>query len=112
MKDDVLIKSNKYGITIYFNSDNSFEELLDDVKNKFQSAAKFFNHAKMAVEYEGRSFTEDEERQLTREIESAANIEYFVSLRKILLQNKSIKNYWTKALKLSMKGTDSSIKVH
>ena len=52
MKDDVLIKSNKYGITIYFNSDNSFEELLDDVKNKFQSAAKFFNHAKMAVEYD------------------------------------------------------------
>ena len=50
MKDDVLIKSNKYGITIYFNSDNSFEELLDDVKNKFQSAAKFFNHAKMAVD--------------------------------------------------------------
>lgn len=45
-EDDVLIKSNKYGITIYFNSDNSFEELLDDVKNKFQSAAKFFNHAK------------------------------------------------------------------
>lgn len=72
MKDDVLIKSNKYGITIYFNSDNSFEELLDDVKNKFQSAAKFFNHAKMAVEYEGRSFTEEEERQLTRAIESAA----------------------------------------
>ena len=105
MKDDVLIKSNKYGITIYFNSDNSFEELLDDVKNKFQSAAKFFNHAKMAVEYEGRSFTEEEERQLTRAIESAAGIE-------ILLQNKSIKNYWTKALKLSMKGTDSSIKVH
>ena len=50
MKDDVLIKSNKYGITIYFNSDNSFEELLDDVKNKFQSAAKFFNHAKMAAD--------------------------------------------------------------
>ena len=85
MKDDVLIKSNKYGITIYFNSDNSFEELLDDVKNKFQSAAKL-NQLPIS--------------------------KYFVSLRKILLQNKSIKNYWTKALKLSMKGTDSSIKVH
>ena len=35
MKDDVLIKSNKYGITIYFNSDNSFEELLDDVKKHY-----------------------------------------------------------------------------
>ena len=82
MKDDVLIKSNKYGITIYFNSDNSFEELLDDVKNKFQSAAKFFNHAKMAVEYEGRSFTEDEERQLTRAIESAAGIEILCIIEK------------------------------
>ena len=68
MKDQVLIKSNKYGITIYFDSDSSFEELLEVVKKKFQSASRFFAHAKMAVEYEGRSFTEDEERQLTREI--------------------------------------------
>ena len=71
MKDDVLIKSNKYGITIYFNSDNSFEEL----------------------------------NQLPV-------LKYYALLKRILLQNKSIKNYWTKALKLSMKGTDSSIKVH
>ena len=106
MKDDVLIKSNKYGITIYFNSDNSFEELLDDVKNKFQSAAKFFNHAKMAVEYEGRSFTEEER------LNQLPVLKYYALLKRILLQNKSIKNYWTKALKLSMKGTDSSIKVH
>lgn len=32
MKDQVLIKSNKYGITIYFDSDISFEELLEVVK--------------------------------------------------------------------------------
>ena len=56
MKDQVLIKSNKYGITIYFDSDSSFEELLEVVKKKFQSASRFFAHAKMAVEYEGRSF--------------------------------------------------------
>ena len=36
----------------------------------------------MAVEYEGRSFTEDEERQLTREIESAANIEILCIIEK------------------------------
>ena len=82
MKDQVLIKSNKYGITIYFDSDSSFEELLEVVKKKFQSASRFFAHAKMAVEYEGRSFTEDEERQLTREIESAANIEILCIIEK------------------------------
>ena len=82
MKDQVLIKSNKYGITIYFDSDSSFEELLEVVKKKFQSSSRFFAHAKMAVEYEGRSFTEDEERQLTREIESAANIEILCIIEK------------------------------
>ena len=41
MKDQVLIKSNKYGITIYFDSDSSFEELLEVVKKKFQSASRF-----------------------------------------------------------------------
>ena len=41
MKDQVLIKSNKYGITIYFDSDISFEELLEVVKKKFQSASRF-----------------------------------------------------------------------
>ena len=82
MKDQVLIKSNKYGITIYFGSDSSFEELLEVVKKKFQSASRFFAHAKMAVEYKGRSFTEDEEWQLTREIESAANIEILCIIEK------------------------------
>ena len=51
-------------------------------KKKFQSASRFFAHAKMAVEYEGRSFTEDEERQLTRAIESAAGIEILCIIEK------------------------------
>ena len=103
MKDQVLIKSNKYGITIYFDSDSSFEELLEVVKKKFQSASRFFAHAKMAVEYEGRSFTEDEERQLTREIESAANIEILCIIEKNTVTEQVHKKCWTKALKPSMK---------
>lgn len=82
MKDKVLIKSNKYGITIYFNSDSSFEELLEAVEAKFQAASRFFAHAQMSVEYEGRSFTEEEERQLTRVIESAAEIEILCIIEK------------------------------
>ena len=51
MKDPVLIKSNKYGITIYFDPDMPYEELLPEVKEKFESSAHFFNHADMAVEF-------------------------------------------------------------
>ena len=49
MKDPVLIKSNKYGITIYFDPDMPYEELLPEVREKFESSAHFFNHADMAV---------------------------------------------------------------
>ena len=95
------------------NSDSSFEELLEVVKKKFQSASRFFAHAKMAVEYEGRSFTEDEERQLTREIESAANIEILCIIEKnTVTEQVHKKNAGRKALKPSMKKTGSSIRVH
>ena len=33
MKDPVLIKSNKYGITIYFDPDMPYEELLPEVRD-------------------------------------------------------------------------------
>ena len=82
MKDSVLIKSNKYGITIYFNPDHPFEKLLEDVSGKFKAATKFFNHAKMIVEYEGRSFTKEEEQQLTETIESAADIKILCIIEK------------------------------
>ena len=75
MKDPVLFKSNKYGITIYFDSDMPFDDLLAETKSKFESSAHFFNHADMAVEYEGRTFTEDEERRMTETIQDAANIQ-------------------------------------
>lgn len=74
MKDPVLIKSNRYGITIFFDSDMPFEELTKEVKKKFESSAHFFEHAEMAVEYEGRTFTEEEERQMTEVIQDAADI--------------------------------------
>ena len=69
MKDPVLIKSNKYGITIYFDPDMPYEELLPEVREKFESSAHFFNHADMAVEFEGRTFTEEEEQRMAEVIQ-------------------------------------------
>lgn len=75
MKDPVLIKSNKYGITIYFDSDMPFDELLEETQKKFESSVHFFHHADMAIEYEGRAFTEEEERRMTDVIQDAADIQ-------------------------------------
>ena len=82
MKDPVLIKSNKYGITIRLDGEMPYRDLLPEVKTRFESAAHFFNNAQMAVEFEGRTFTEDEERLLIETIEDAAGIHILCVIEK------------------------------
>ena len=82
MKDPVLIKSNKYGITIYLDPDMPYEELLPEVREKFESSAHFFNHADMAVEFEGRTFTEEEEQRMAEVIQDAAKIRILCIIEK------------------------------
>ena len=52
VKDPVLIKSNRYGITIYFDSDMPFEELTKEVKNKLKDTEKEIEQAKSDIHYE------------------------------------------------------------
>lgn len=82
MKDPVLIKSNRYGITLYFDPDIPYRELLPAVRAKFEASAHFFNHAEMAVEFAGRTFTKDEEREIAKAIEDAAKIQILCIIEK------------------------------
>ena len=74
MKDPVLIKSNRYGICIYFDPDLPFQDLLLAAVDKFSASAAFFDHARMAVQFEGRTFTKEEQQRMTSAIEEAAKI--------------------------------------
>lgn len=74
MKDSVLIKSNKYGITILSDSETPFERLLTETEEKFRSAEHFFNHADMVVELKGRTFTEEEAARMVETVQAAAKI--------------------------------------
>ena len=82
MKDPVLIKSNRYGITIYFDPDMPYEELLLEVQKKFESSAHFFGHADMAVEFEGRTFTKEAEQLMAEVIQDAAKIQILCIIEK------------------------------
>ena len=82
VKEPVLIKSNRYGITIYFDPDMPYEELLLEVRKKFKSSAHFFDHADMAVEFEGRTFTKEEEQLMAETIEDAAGIQILCIVEK------------------------------
>jgi septum site-determining protein MinC len=82
VKEPVLIKSNRYGITIYFDPDMPYEELLEEVRRKFKSSAHFFDHADMAVEFEGRTFTKEEEQLMAETIQDAAGIQILCIVEK------------------------------
>ncbi len=60
----VIIKSNKYGLVVRLDKDLAFPDLLEAVAEKFRSSEKFFRGASMAVTFQGRVLTNDQENRL------------------------------------------------
>lgn len=68
MKDPVLIKSNRYGMTLRFDPELPFDLLRERVHEKLHAFTHFFNHACMVVTFEGRTFTKEEEQAMAETI--------------------------------------------
>ena len=74
MKQPVVIKANNFGLLIILDPDLEFEALLNAVGEKFKESAKFFNAADMAVAFEGRKLTDEEEGDIIRTITCNSSI--------------------------------------
>ena len=66
MSQSVMIKSNKYGINLVLDPNIPFVELLKDVIEKFKASEKFFKNAELAISFEGRKLSEEEENRIRR----------------------------------------------
>ena len=73
MSQAVVIKSNKYGINLVLDKTMAFQELLTAIKEKFQESEKFFKNAKMAISFEGRTLTQEEEYQIIEHVKDHFN---------------------------------------
>ena len=72
MKDAVVIKGNKAGMTVYLEKDLDFDEVLQAIAKKFKATAKFWGAAQMTLTLEGRDLTPEEEyRVAEREVDGA-----------------------------------------
>lgn len=74
-KHAVVIKSNKYGITIFLDPQLPFEELKQKVAEKFQASADFFGSVQMAVSLEGRVLSEEEQWEVLETITENSQIQ-------------------------------------
>lgn len=74
MSQTVIIKSNKYGINLKLDDTISFEQLLTDIIAKFKDADGFFKDAKMAISFEGRELTSEEEHRIVEAITNNSSV--------------------------------------
>lgn len=93
----VIIKSNKYGLVIRLDEKLPFPELLEAVGLKFRQSADFFKDAKMAVTFQGRVLTKDQEKRLVETIVSNSQIEIIC----IVDERPEEEAYYQNALKLA-----------
>ena len=64
VNNSVIIKGNKYGIIVVLNPDIAFDELKKLITEKFKESSKFFEKAKMAISFEGRALTNEEQKDI------------------------------------------------
>lgn len=64
MNNSVIIKGNKYGIIVVLSPDVPFEDLKLLIAEKFKESSKFFENAKMAISFEGRKLTNEEQKEI------------------------------------------------
>lgn len=62
--NNVVIKGNKYGIVLILDSKLPFEQLKEELIQKFKASANFFGNASMALSIEGRRLSSSEEQEL------------------------------------------------
>lgn len=74
MNNSVVIKGNKYGIVVQLDNKIPFDELKQDLAEKFKSASKFFDKANMAISFEGRTLSGEEEREVLQIISENSSL--------------------------------------
>lgn len=82
----VVIKSNKYGITLFLDKKLPFQELLQDISEKFKTSSGFFQNAQMALAFEGRDLSQEEQLEVIRVIQENSSLEILCILEQDALK--------------------------
>lgn len=81
MKNAVIIKGNRYGISIVLDNEMAFSDLLNELNDKLEKAERFFDSDKqLAITFEGRILSNEEMDQVLSVIKqnSKLNIQYVI----------------------------------
>lgn len=86
MRQAVIIKSSKSGITLVLNPELSFDTLLAEILRKFQESEKFFSRGRFTISFEGKELAEEEQYQIVETITAYTGIDILCIMEKDELQ--------------------------
>ena len=75
MKDSCIIKSFPNGINLILKADVTFELLLEEIGEKFEKSRPFFGNASVALSFEGRDLSSEEETEIVNVIHKSSDID-------------------------------------
>ena len=104
MSNAVVIKGTTYGFSVYIDEQADFETISQEVKEKFKESAKFFGAAKMAIAFEGKRLSDEEQRTLLDII--AANSEVHIVC--IIEKNSETEEMHRRSLEERLQALDST----
>jgi septum site-determining protein MinC len=91
MSQTVVLKSNKYGINLILDNNIGFDQLLNDIAKKFEEAESFFRNAKMALSFEGRQLSQEEEYRIVNAITQHSSVNIICIVDNDELREQKIK---------------------
>ena len=104
LDNSVIIKGSNSGITVFLDSEMAFEDLLESVSEKFKSASKFFNNANMAISFDGRDLSAEEEKRILNVISDVSELNIVC----VLDENNNMKEIYEDAVKKAIASVDVS----
>lgn len=74
MSSSVKIRGSKHGINVKLDNGASYEDIKNDIASVFKDAEKFLGAEKLAVSFEGRYLTEQQQEELVDIIHQNCNL--------------------------------------
>ncbi|PKM95927.1 MAG: septum site-determining protein MinC [Firmicutes bacterium HGW-Firmicutes-1] len=75
MKDAILIKGNKYGLTIIINDMFDIRTIQEALYKKLNDSRKFFGSSKVSLSFEGKALTAEEQKTLIEIVQNASDLD-------------------------------------
>lgn len=104
MSSTVKIRGSKHGISVKIDKEASYEDIKNDIATEFRDAGKFLGEERLAISFEGKYLTEEQQEELVDIIHQNCNVHIVC----IMDQNSEQEQKFQKSVQQTMMEFDAS----